>query len=356
MSSFTNHILSWYHKDKKQFPWRQTRDAYKIWVSEIMLQQTQVQTVIPYYNRWIEKFPTLKHVATATDNELFKHWEGLGYYQRVKNFRDACAQVLDDYNGIIPNTKQELINLKGIGDYTGSAIASIAFNHPNHVIDGNVKRIMSRLICLPNFLSKSMNKIDKFLSTHISLQYPGDFNQALMDLGRYICTPKTPKCAMCPISKYCHAYLNDKIDKYPVKLNRKKEFPHYNIGVGVIWHNDKILITKRKKNGLLGGLWEFPGGKIENGETHQDCINREMKEELNIIVDISNFILKINHKYSHFGITLHAYTCYYKSGEIKCNAADDFKWIHPNNIEDYPFPKANHHIFPHIMNSKLISC
>ena len=156
MSSFTNHILSWYHQDKKQFPWRQTRDAYKIWVSEIMLQQTQVQTVIPYYNRWIKKFPTLKHVATASDNELFKHWEGLGYYQRVKNFRDACKQVLDDYNGIIPNTKQELINLKGIGDYTGSAIASIAFNHPHYVIDGNVKRIMSRLLCLPNFLSSSI--------------------------------------------------------------------------------------------------------------------------------------------------------------------------------------------------------
>jgi len=321
-----------------------------------MLQQTQVQTVIPYYNRWVDKFPTLKHVATATDNELFKHWEGLGYYQRVKNFRDACTQVLDDYNGIIPKGKNELINLKGIGAYTSSAIASIAFNRPHYVLDGNVKRVMSRLLCLPNFLSKSMNKIDKFLSHHISVQYPGDFNQALMDLGRYVCTPKTPKCAICPISIHCNAYLKCKVDKYPIKIKSTKEFPHYNIGVGVIWYNENFLITKRKKDGLLGGLWEFPGGKIEDGETHQDCINREMKEELNIVVDISSFITTVNHKYSHFSITLHAYNCSYKSGDIKCNVADDFKWISPCDIIDYPFPKANHHIFPHIINNKLISC
>ena len=356
MDLFTANILSWYNKNKKQFPWRDINNPYKIWVSEIMLQQTQVQTVIPFYNRWVLKFPSIKDVAKATDDELFKYWEGLGYYQRAQNLRSACIQILNDYDGVIPKHKKTLMELKGIGDYTSSAIASIAFNKAHYVIDGNVKRVMSRLLCLSDFLSNSMNKVDNFLSHHISHKSPGDFNQALMDLGRYICTPKNPKCLDCPISNYCSAYLDNKTDRYPQKNYKKKILPHYDIGVGIIWSNNKILITKRKKEGLLGGLWEFPGGKINKNETHKECIKREIKEELNIAVNISNFIVKVNHKYSHFGITLYAYHCHYKKGEIKCNTSDAFKWISPNTFSNYPFPRANHHIFPHIINTKTISC
>ena len=356
MNSFTENILSWYNKSKKNFPWRGQIDPYKIWVSEIMLQQTQVETVIPYYNNWLLKFPTIQDVANASDDELFKYWEGLGYYQRVQNLRQACIQILNDYDGTIPNNKTDLMKLKGIGDYTSSAIASIAFNKINYVVDGNVKRIMSRLLCLPNFLSKSMNKIDTFLFNHISHRHPGDFNQALMDLGRYICTPRNPKCLNCPISEYCKSYLEDKTASYPKKNNAKKIIPHYQIGVGVIWHKNKILITKRKKEGLLGGLWEFPGGKIKKNESHIDCITREIKEELSIKVDVSDFIVKVDHKYSHFSITLHAYHCHYKAGKIKCNAADQFKWIDINSFSKYPFPKANHHIFPYINNYQSAVC
>ena len=151
MMSFTDSLLSWYNKNKKLFPWRKIQDPYKIWVSEIMLQQTQIQTVIPFYNKWILKFPDIESVAKAGDNELFKYWEGLGYYQRVQNLRTACIQILENYDGSIPSNKNDLMNLRGIGDYTASAIASIAFNKKHHVIDGNVKRIMSRLLCLPHF-------------------------------------------------------------------------------------------------------------------------------------------------------------------------------------------------------------
>tara|TARA_B100000700_G_C14714349_1_gene700655 strand:- start:63 stop:803 length:741 start_codon:yes stop_codon:yes gene_type:complete len=242
------------------------------------------------------------------------------------------------------------MNLKGIGDYTSSAIASIAFKKKHYVIDGNVKRIMARFLCLKNFSKTSFNKIHKFLSNHIDSNEPGDFNQGLMDLGRDICKPKKPLCTICPIADQCQAYSIKAIDSYPVIKQKNTKLPHYVIGVGVIWHKNKMLITKRKKNALLGGLWEFPGGKVIKNESIPECIKREVLEELSIDVEVQNFIITINHKYSHFSITLHAHHCVYKKGKVKCNVADDWKWIDPNQLVDFPFPKANHYIFPHLLN------
>jgi len=350
---FTKTILFWYYDNKKDFPWRLTKDPYKIWISEIMLQQTQVNTVIPFYQNWIKKFPTVYDVADASDEVLFKYWEGLGYYNRVNNFRAACNEIIEFNNGVIPQTKLELMNLKGIGDYTSSAIASIAFKKKHYAIDGNVKRIMARVLCLKDFSKLSFNKMDNFLSNNIDSKNPGDFNQALMDLGREVCKAKKPLCESCPISSICRAYLMGKTKNYPVMNKKKSKPPHYTIGVGVIWRNNKILITKRKKNVLLGGLWEFPGGKKIKKESITNCIKREILEELSINVDVSNFIIKVNHKYSHFGITLHAHHCFYKTGDIICNSADDWKWIRPNQLAQFPFPKANHYIFPYILNQKV---
>ncbi len=352
MSLFTKKILNWYDIHKEDFPWRITKDPYKIWLSEIMLQQTQVKTVIPFYNKWIKKFPTIYDVAKASDQDLFKHWEGLGYYNRVNNFRQACISIIKFYNGKIPQDKFELIKLKGIGEYTSSAIASIAFNKVNHVIDGNVKRVMARVLCLPDYSKQSLNQIDTFLINNIDQKRPGAFNQSLMDLGRDICKSSTPLCLQCPINFKCQSYHTQKTDKYPIKHKLKNKLPHYKIGVGVIWHKNKILITKRKKNTLLGGLWEFPGGKMMKNESIKQCIKREIMEELNIKVDVSKFIVKVKHKYSHFTITLYAHHCFYKDGKINCTSADDWKWIKSNAFSKYPFPKANHYIFPHILKSE----
>ena len=353
MHIFTKQLLKWYYNNKEDFPWRLTNDPYKIWLSEIMLQQTQVKTVIPFYNNWIKKFPTIYDVANASDDDLFKYWEGLGYYNRVNNFRTACQHIVDSFNREIPTSKNALMELKGIGDYTSSAIASIAFKKKHYVLDGNVKRIMSRVLCLVDYSSQSLKKIDSFLMKMLDMQNPGDFNQALMDLGREICKPKKPLCHICPISFKCKAYQSNQIDKYPIKSSIKIKLPHYKIGVGVIWRDNKILITKRQKNGLLGGLWEFPGGKVMENESIPDCIKREILEEVNIQVQVSDFITKVNHKYSHFGITLYAHHCFYKSGDINCTAADDWKWIKPNAFKKYPFPKANHYIFPHISKQEV---
>ena len=354
MTDFTNNILKWYNQNHILFPWRETSDPYKIWLSEIMLQQTQVQTVIPFYNRWIKKFPTIYDVAKSSDEELFKYWEGLGYYNRANNFREACIQVINQYNGEIPDNKIDLLQLKGIGDYTSSAISSIAFNKPNYVIDGNVKRIMARILCLPDYSKTSFNKINKFLITNINKNKPGDFNQSLMDLGREICKPKNPICKDCPISFSCKSYLTNQVSKYPINNKPKSIKPHYKVGVGIIWNKNKILITKRKKNGLLGGLWEFPGGKVLNNESITKCIHREIKEELNIQVNVEAFITNIKHQYSHFSIDLYAHHCFYNGGKIKCTSADDWKWVSPKMFSKYPFPKANHYIFPHILDKQTI--
>ena len=356
MKSFNNTLLNWYDSENEFLPWRATSDPYHIWVSEIMLQQTQVNTVIPFYNAWIDKFATLNDVANASDEEIFKSWEGLGYYNRALNFRSACIDIMNNYDGQIPNLKEKLLLLKGIGDYTSSAIASIAFNQPTPAIDGNVKRIMSRLLLLPDFKKKELNKIKDFLLKNIDEHRPGDFNQSLMDLGRKICKPRNPKCTDCPISIFCLSFKNKQTHIYPIKNKQTKNKPHYNIGVGVIWHNDKILITKRKKNQLLGGLWEFPGGKIESHESIEHCIKREIKEELDIQIKVNNFIIKVKHQYSHFKITLYAYHCQYISGDVKCIEVDDWAWIEPHAISNYPFPRANHYIFPEILNNDGAIC
>ena len=356
MNTFSKSLMTWYDQKKYSFPWRETSNPYYIWVSEIMLQQTQVNTVIPFYKAWIKRFPTINDVAKASDEEILKYWEGLGYYQRALNLRDACITIIDNYNSVIPQKKEELLNLKGVGDYTASAITSIAFGAPHPAIDGNLKRIMSRLLSLSNFKIDSLNKIKDFLIKEMNNNRPGDFNQALMDLGRTICQPRAPKCINCPISIFCLSFKNKTTHLFPVKNKNKKIIPHYDIGVGVIWNNDKILITKRKKNQLLGGLWEFPGGKIKNNESILHCIKREAQEELGIKIKVKEFIKTVNHQYSHFKITLHAYHCQYLSGEIKCIEVDDWEWISPKSFSDYPFPKANHYIFPEILNNNDIAC
>ena len=352
--SFSNILLKWYDKQNIKFPWRNISNPYHIWVSEIMLQQTQVKTVIPYFEKWIKNFPTIESVANANDEEIFKNWEGLGYYKRALNLRQACIEIMNN-EGLLYSTSDQLIKLKGIGDYTASAIASIAFNEVTPAVDGNVKRIMSRLLCIDQTKAKSNIKIKEILNKNISQMRPGDFNQALMDLGRTICIPKNPNCISCPINSICKAYKTEKVECYPIKSNKIKKLPHHNIGVGIVWNKNKLLITKRKKNQLLGGLWEFPGGKVKNNESIKNCIKREIKEELDIQVSVKSYITKVKHQYSHFKITLYVYNCTFISGELKCVEVDDWKWINTSEFDKYPFPKANHHIFPKLQN-KEFSC
>ena len=272
---FSPLLLKWYDEHVRPFPWRKTNDPYKIWLSEIMLQQTQINTVIPYYKRWLSKFPNIKSVANADLESLLKMWEGLGYYARVRNFHSASNVVMNRFDGRIPDNYHDFQSLPGVGPYIAGAVMSIAYNLPVPAVDVNAFRVVSRIKSIDLPFNKCKNEINGFLFGHLPPDRPGDFNQAIMDLGREICTPKNPACYACPIQSHCSAFVNKAVDKYPIKI-KKPARPHYYVAVGIIWKNNKILISKRNESGLLGGLWEFPGGKIKNGESGSDCIIREV--------------------------------------------------------------------------------
>ena len=339
-----NRILKWYDKKNYQFPWRNCNDPYKTWISEVMLQQTQVKTVLPYFNKWINRFPTIKDVSNTNIDTILKYWEGLGYYSRAHNIKKASDLVCNNMEGQIPDN-EKLKDLPGIGDYMYGSIISIAFNQPIPAIDGNVKRVFSRLLCKNFNTTKDIKALNKHISQKIHKKRPGCFNQAIMDLGREVCRPSNPICTECPMKKLCKAFRCGLINKFPLKVKKKKT-PCFDVVVGFIINKDhNFLITKRPRNKMLGGLWELPGGKREKGESLKSGLTRELKEEINVDVGINRKIGMIQHSYSHMNIKLHGYECNIKKGKIKQKQCDDLKWININQINRYTFPKANHKLF-----------
>ncbi|MCH7732246.1 MAG: A/G-specific adenine glycosylase [Candidatus Marinimicrobia bacterium] len=344
MEYFAKDLLSWYGRHKRSLPWRGESDPYKIWLAEVMLQQTQVNTVIPYYHRWLKKFPNVNSVAKDTQDAVLKMWEGLGYYSRCRNFHKACQIVLNKFGGEIPSTWEEFRNLPGVGDYTASAVLSFAFKQPYPVLDGNVNRVMARILAYPKPVAKVQKEFLAFLSDKIDHQRPGEFNQAMMELGSLVCRKNQARCLECPVSEFCKGYTKGEPERYPIQ-ERKKPRPHQTIVAGVIWNEGRFLIQKRPENALLGGLWEFPGGKVQNGENLESALIREIREETGISVIPSTKIGEINHAYTHFTITLHGYHCTMLNEQKSVYNGTHRKWITREEIRDYAFPKANHKLF-----------
>ena len=307
-----------------------------------MLQQTQVATVIDYYNRFLKKFPTVEKLARAKQDTVLKLWEGLGYYSRGRNLHKAAKTIVNDYNGQLPDTIDELQKIPGIGRYTAGAIASIAFNKPAPILDGNVIRILCRIFRIAGNPKDTAvkNQLWDLAETLVSPKHPGDFNEAMMELGATVCTPANPACNQCPLQKVCQAFKHNEQDILPEK-QKQKAIPHYTIVVGIVYKDDKILIDKRKQNALLGGLWEFPGGKKKNDESFKEAVAREVKEETGIDIEVGKRLTIVKHVYSHFKITLHAYLCQYKNGTAKPLACDAVKWINSGDLKKYAFPAAN---------------
>ncbi len=312
-----------------------------IWVSEVMLQQTQVETVLPYYKRFLRAFPNLKSLASAELSQVLKQWEGMGYYARARNLLKAAQIIVKEHKGTMPGSYDELIKIPGIGPYTAAAVASIAFNENVPVVDGNVARVLSRVLRIEVLPGKNKSKFTNAAKKMLPAGQASDFNQAMMELGALICSPQNPKCAKCPVSVFCKASQEmPDPSVLPVKTPKKKT-PHYDVVVGIIWHKGKIFIDQRPVNGLLGGLWEFPGGKQEEGETLEECLEREIREELNIRVKVKEHFLTVRHAYTHFKITLHSFQCKLLKGTPKPQKAIDWKWVHPLEMTQYAFPKAN---------------
>jgi len=350
MASFANLLLGWYQNHQRPLPWRSESDPYRILLSEVMLQQTQVGTVIPYYKRWLRRFPTLESVATSTQDEVLKVWEGLGYYSRCRNFYHACQIVVESHEGRIPSDRGELRQLPGVGDYTASALLSFAFGQSYPVLDGNVNRVMVRLMAFPEPASKGKRMFTHQLNKWIDRKCPADFNQAMMDLGSLVCRKNQPRCISpqsfgdCPVTQFCKGYRQGNPERFPVRHGTRFR-PHRTAVAGVIWDGDLFLIQQRPDHGLLGGLWEFPGGEVKKGDSPEKALVRGIKEETGLRITVQEPIGTVNHDYTHFSTKLHAFHCTMKNRCKIKGSQINRKWIGPGDIENFAFPRVNHKLF-----------
>ncbi|MGK7890629.1 MAG: A/G-specific adenine glycosylase [Leptolyngbyaceae cyanobacterium] len=344
-------LLSWYQDNGRDLPWRRSRDPYSIWISEIMLQQTQVKTVIPYYHRWLETFPSIAPLAEANEQAVLKLWQGLGYYARARNIRKAARMLMEQHHGVFPQDREAVMALPGVGQTTAGGILSAAFNLPWPILDGNVKRVLARLGGLTTPLKQQMKTLWHWSELLLDPAHSRDFNQAMMDLGATVCLPRSPHCSQCPWTHHCLAHTYHLQSVIPM-TEKKAPIPHKTIGVAVICNpQGQILIDRRRPEGLLGGLWEFPGGKLEQGETIPDCIVREIREELGITIRVGDLLTTVKHTYSHFRVTLNVHWCDHVSGKPQPLECDEIRWVEPHTLPDYPFPKANEAIIAAILSA-----
>ncbi|MGH1745627.1 A/G-specific adenine glycosylase [Enterococcus entomosocium] len=352
IKTFQETFLTWYHKEKRNLPWRATNDPYAIWISEIMLQQTRVETVIGYFYRFMEQFPTIQDLAAAEEQKLLKVWEGLGYYSRARNLKAAAQQIVAEFDGEMPKSIEEIRSLKGIGPYTAGAIGSIAFGLPEPAIDGNVMRVVSRLFCIEADIAKASSRapFDEAMRTIISPDEPGEFNQALMDLGSRICTPTTPKCEECPISQYCLAYAENRQRDFPVKSKKAKPKDVYYIA-GAIEDQGSFLLVQRPETGLLASMWHFPLVEVtkEQYEALQRTWAKEEQLQLDLIAEEDALEifpdLPVVWQKRHFGEITHIFShlkwhvlLFYgrKRGEL---TLQDSQWAAKESFQNYVFPK-----------------
>ncbi len=324
-------------------PWRETDDPYRIWISEVMLQQTRVDQAEPYYRRFTEAFPTVEALAEAKLDDVLRLWEGLGYYSRARNLHRAAQQIVEKHGGRVPEGYEAIRALPGVGPYTAAAVLSIAYGKPHAVLDGNVIRVLARVFAVEDDAAKSATRrrLQRLADALLDARQPAAFNQAMMELGALLCTPKSPRCEACPLQAVCAAYAEGNPEAYPVK-KKKTPVPHYDVAVGLVHDAEgRLLIQRRPEDGLLGGLWEFPGGKARPGEAPEDACQRELREELGIEVEAERLFHRLGHAYSHFKITLHAFACRIRAGTPTAREGQPLRWASPAALADYAFPRAN---------------
>lgn len=336
-------LTDWYRSVARDLPWRRTRDPYRIWLSEVMLQQTRVDQALPYYERFTTAYPTLHHLAAAPLDEVLRRWEGLGYYARAHHLHRAAQQVVSDCGGQLPTTWAALRRLPGVGDYTAAAVLSIAFNQPHAVLDGNVARVLARVFTLDDDVKapRTRKRLQALADHLLDTTQPGTFNQAMMELGATVCTPTSPQCPRCPLQPCCCAFAAGTPEQWPVS-RKKAPLPHYHIAVGLVSdETGALLIQRRPEDGLLGGLWEFPGGKQLPGEPLAETCRRELREELGIDVVVLAPLMTLSHAYTHFRITLHAFRCRLAAGTPQAANGQPLRWVALSDLDQYAFPRAN---------------
>lgn len=359
---FQDQFIQWYEQEKRNLPWRYNRDPYRIWISEIMLQQTRVDTVIDYFYRFMEWFPTIEELATAPEEKLLKAWEGLGYYSRARNIQAAAKQIMSEFDGKMPQTPEEISSLKGIGPYTTGAIASIAFGLPEPAVDGNVMRVVSRLFCIEADIAKASSRkiFDEAMRKIIDETYPGEFNQAMMDLGSAICTPTSPKCEACPIQAFCLANKRGTQTSFPVKTKKAKPKDVYYISAALQNHSGAYYFEERDSQKLLANMWTFPMVEVTQEEYERLKKGWEAKREVDLFDDLvaedgkelpfekqelfiwqTRHLGEVTHVFSH--LKWHVLLFYGRATE---EAEQEFtenktsKWLKPAAFDSVVFPKV----------------
>lgn len=323
---FQGSLVRWFQEEKRDLPWRKTKDPYKIWVSEVMLQQTRVDTVIPYYENFLEKFPTLESLAEAQEEFLLKQWEGLGYYSRVRNLQAGVREVVESYQSQVPKTRDDISTLKGVGPYTAGAVLSIAYGVPEHAVDGNVMRVLSRVLVIDDdiALPKTRKVFEKAVMELIDTKNPSDFNQGLMELGALVCTPTSPKCLLCPVREYCGAFAEGKTTELPIKT-KKTKVKKLNYDVFVVENEaGQLLMKKRPETGLLANMWEFP--MIEATEDYSTV--SKLAEVYDLKLGGQQELGSLKHIFSHIVWNL---SSFYIKGESAIG-----QWLSLEEIEQLP--------------------
>ncbi len=335
-------LLAWYAESGRNLPWRNTSDPYEIWISEIMLQQTQVKTVLPYYARWLQQFPDVHALATVELQMVLKAWEGLGYYARARNLHRSAQIIVEQFDGQFPQNFDDVLRLPGIGRTTAGGILSSAFNLPLPILDGNVKRVLARLVALEQPTSKAIDQLWAISEQLVPAANGRDFNQALMDLGATICTPHHPACPLCPWQHACQAYHQGRQTDLPIS-EWKKPLPHKTIGVAVIWNkHSEILINQRPEKGLLGGLWEFPSVEVMSGRSISRAIQKGIPTTFGIKLKLQDELISVKHTYTHFKATFHVYQCELieATSTVTADIATS-QWVKVDQLSQFPFPKSH---------------
>ncbi|MCF6139315.1 A/G-specific adenine glycosylase [Pseudalkalibacillus berkeleyi] len=336
IEAFQIDLVLWFTHDHRDMPWRKERDPYKIWVSEIMLQQTRVDTVIPYFERFMAQFPTVDALAAAEEEKVLKAWEGLGYYSRARNLHSAVKEVHEKYGGIVPNTPKEILSLKGVGPYTAGAIASIAFGLPEPAVDGNVMRVLSRILLIENDIAKPQTRkiFEEAVRLLISKENPSYFNQGLMELGATICTPKNPSCIVCPVQKHCEAFHKGIQTELPVK---KKKIKKRTVPVAIAMlqnESGETIIEKRPETGLLANLWQFPNIEISDRNLTKEHLKTYLEERYPIQVDLNDHLVDFQHVFTHLTWQISVYAGSFKAKEPITNGTI----VNAEQLDAYPLP------------------
>jgi A/G-specific adenine glycosylase len=366
--NFVSSLLTWYDANRRHLPWRDHPDPYAVLVSEFMLQQTTVTAVVPYFEKWMRRYPNIEMLAKADLEEVLRQWEGLGYYSRARNLYTTAREIVSEYGGRIPDAPADLKKLPGVGDYTAAAVASIAFGVRAPALDANNLRAWSRLLA-----SSDKKRIARVFARVLPAARPGDFNQALMDLGTSLCTPKDPYCPACPFAPWCRAFRTEAVSEYPQK-KAQPDTTHIEAAIGIIVRDEKVLVQRRPETGLMAGLWEFPGGKLKkdvnayvgdcvdakkpqaktkrinartlHAHTHtreppEEAVVREVRKETGLRVQVCEKLGVFNHAYTRFRVKLHVFICKRKSGTVHNPTV---RWVTLEELEGLAMPSVNRRI------------